>query len=98
MLRLIILSSLVSLLCLAAPTLRAEVVQMPAPAKEKPAFSMQLPGRGMSMKAVVARFGQPIRMIPAVGKPPITRWIYEHYIVYFESQYVIDTVITKPTP
>ncbi len=94
MLRSIFLSSLVSLLFIAAPALRAEVVQMPAPMEEKPAFSIKLPGRGMSMKAVEANFGKPEKIIPAVGQPPITRWVYADYIVYFESQYVIDAVIT----
>ena len=96
MLRTIILSSLVTLLFMAAPTLRAEVVQMPAPTEEKPAFSIKLPGRGMTMKAVEASFGKPVKIIPAVGQPPITRWVYDDYIVYFESQYVIDAVITTP--
>jgi len=97
MLRLPILSSLMALLLFAAaPVLRAEVVQMPAPTVEKHAFSISLPGRGMTMKAVEARFGKPLKIIGKVGKPPITRWVYNDYTVYFEYQYVIDAVLTNP--
>ena len=71
MLRLLILSSLMALLFAVAPVLRAEVVQMPSPTAEKPAFSISLPGRGMTMKAVEARFGKPLKVIGKVGKPPI---------------------------
>lgn len=57
----------------------------------KPAFPT--PTRGMTMAEVARRFGEPRKKLPAVGKPPITRWQYRGYTVYFEFQYVIDSVV-----
>ncbi len=56
-----------------------------------PAFAT--PTRGMTMHEVAQRFGEPTEKLPAVGKPPITRWKYPRYVVYFESKYVIDSVV-----
>jgi len=57
-----------------------------------------MPKRGLTMKAVRKRYGAPQRRIPPVGKPPITRWVYPGYIVYFEHQYVIHSVDTRDQP
>jgi len=51
------------------------------------------PDRGTSMTAVEARFGQPANRHSAVGQPPITRWDYPGFAVYFEHQYVIHAVV-----
>ncbi len=51
-----------------------------------------LPHRGMSMTQVEHSFGHPGQVIEAVGSPPITRWIYEGYTVYFDQAYVIHSV------
>jgi len=61
----------------------------PAPAK---GFRITLPGRGMTMEQVEAKFGPPRERLPSVGEPPITRWVYDDFTVYFEYQYVIDAV------
>lgn len=57
-----------------------------------------LPGQGQSMTQVEASFGTPIEKLPAVAgykpdHPPITRWRYRDYTVYFEHQRVISTVL-----
>ena len=57
---------------------------------------VQRPGRGMSMKAVEAKFGTPQERRAAVGKPPITRWDYPAFSVFFEYEHVIDAVV-NPT-
>lgn len=51
-----------------------------------------LPHKGMSMTQVEHSFGQPGTVLDAVGSPPITRWIYEGYTVYFDQAYVIHSV------
>jgi outer membrane protein assembly factor BamE (lipoprotein component of BamABCDE complex) len=51
------------------------------------------PTRGMTMNQVAARFGAPVTKIPAVGKPPISRWEYPSFIVYFEADHVIHSVV-----
>ena len=50
------------------------------------------PTRGMTMQEVEARFGQPAQRRAAVGSPPITRWEYADFIVYFEYRHVIHAV------
>jgi hypothetical protein len=60
-----------------------------------PSASQQanVPARGMSMEKVEAQFGSPSERLPAVGEPPITRWKYPGFEVYFEHHLVIHTVV-----
>ena len=51
------------------------------------------PSRGMTMRAVEERFGAPEARSPAVGQPPITRWDYPGYSVFFEHDRVLHTVV-----
>lgn len=53
------------------------------------------PGRGMSMDQVRARYGMPAREYPQVGEPPITRWDYDSYSVFFEYQHVLTSVVHR---
>lgn len=57
-----------------------------------------LPARGMSMRTVVERHGEPSRMEPAVGDPPITRWDYADFSVFFEHRHVIHSVVHPRSP
>ncbi|HEY5622599.1 MAG TPA: hypothetical protein VIV14_02485 [Gammaproteobacteria bacterium] len=52
------------------------------------------PARGTSMAAVEARFGSPAQQQAAIGDPPITRWEYPGFVVYFENDLVIHAVTT----
>lgn len=52
-----------------------------------------LPENGMTMSEVESRYGAPERRYSAVGQPPITRWSYPDYSVYFEHQLVIESVL-----
>ena len=47
----------------------------------QPTYAMEVPGKGMCMDQVEERF------------PPITRWIYDKYTVYFENRCVIHSVL-----
>ena len=58
------------------------------------------PARGMSMDAVLARYGEPEMRYPPVGgdkpqHPPITRWVYKPFSVYFEHDHVVDAVVNR---
>ena len=53
------------------------------------------PARGMRMDTVESRFGSPESRRPAVGDPPITRWIYPDFIVYFEHDRVIHAAARR---
>ncbi len=50
------------------------------------------PARGSSMAAVEAKFGAPQARHDAVGTPPISRWDYAGFSVFFEKDRVIDAV------
>jgi len=50
---------------------------------------------GMSMDDVRARFGDPSNKNAAVGDPPITRWDYDDWSVYYEYGLVLFTVLHK---
>jgi hypothetical protein len=57
------------------------------------------PKRGSTMSEVEKRFGAPVTRHPAVGggsphQPPITRWDYNGFSVFFERDRVVDTVVT----
>ena len=59
------------------------------------ANEMNLPVRGASMDSVLAQSGEPEKKLGVVGEPPITRWFYSGYTVYFEHQTVIHSVENK---
>jgi len=50
------------------------------------------PQRGLSTQQVEEQFGPPREKLAPVGDPPITRWSYDKFTVYFEHQYVIHSV------
>jgi hypothetical protein len=52
------------------------------------------PKRGVTMSQVEAKFGAPVTKHDAVGAPPITRWDYAGFSVFFERDRVIDAVAT----
>jgi hypothetical protein len=52
------------------------------------------PKRGVTMTQVEAKFGAPVTKHDAVGAPPITRWDYAGFSVFFERDRVIDAVAT----
>lgn len=76
----------------------ADTLSMPNAAQSTAvdgSFEMAMPARGMSMQRVEQRYGNPIRKIPPVGEPPIARWNYQDYTVYFEGRYVINSVLNS---
>ncbi|EKF75228.1 hypothetical protein A11A3_04590 [Alcanivorax hongdengensis A-11-3] len=55
-----------------------------------------VPQRGMTQSQVRAQFGAPEQTRPPVGNPPITRWRYDHFTVYFERNLTLYTVVDQP--
>jgi hypothetical protein len=53
------------------------------------------PSSGASMTNVKAKYGEPETVKGAVGEPPITRWVYPDYTVYFEHQNVVEVVVHR---
>jgi hypothetical protein len=56
--------------------------------------TVSVPHSGLTMEKVEAEFGTPSKRVPAVGEPPIARWEYPSFTVYFEHERVIHTVVT----
>ncbi len=55
-----------------------------------------MPARGSTMDQVKKAYGPPLQIIGPSGEvtkthPPITRWVYKDYIVYFENDRVIHS-------
>lgn len=92
-----------SVLCassLAAPSAQAEVLATGAKA---PRAAAGMPGRGLSMTQVERRYGAPLEKLPTAGgdaprHPPINRWRYQGYTVYFERSRVIHSVRDDAPP
>lgn len=55
--------------------------------------SVARPDRGMHMEQVEQKFGAPANRHAAVGEPPITRWDYPSFAVFFEHDIVIHSVV-----
>ncbi len=53
------------------------------------------PTRGMSQDSVQANFGSPQSITAAVGEPPISRWEYSGFVVFFEYDRVIHSVTKR---
>ncbi len=53
------------------------------------------PSRGMTQAGVESKYGQPKSVEAAVGEPPITRWEYADFVVFFEHDKVIHAVLKR---
>ncbi len=84
---------LVPALALSSALAGAQTLDVPAgDATARPAT----PARGSSMATVESRFGAPAARHSAVGQPPITRWDYPQFSVFFEHDKVIHAVLVRP--
>tara|TARA_R110000868_G_scaffold23912_1_gene95292 strand:+ start:9243 stop:9539 length:297 start_codon:yes stop_codon:yes gene_type:complete len=85
------MSRLYLLLALLMPcTVFAETLQIPV--GQQGSGNLLLPQLGESQRAVLQRFGLADEEHPSVGNPPITRWDYREFSVYFEHTQVINSV------
>ena len=83
-------------LCTWASASQADTLKMNSSVGAEPPNSAEgvlRPTRGMNMDQVLQKFGEPVQRLPAVGEPPITRWVYDKFTVYFEHQYVLHAVV-----
>jgi hypothetical protein len=53
------------------------------------------PRSGETMSRVEDRFGKPLAIRGPVGDPPITRWDYPNFSVFFEHDRVIHSVVKR---
>lgn len=57
--------------------------------------STSTPKTGMSQTSVRDTWGTPTEIRGPVGEPPISQWHYQDFIVYFENNRVLHSVL-KP--
>ena len=57
---------------------------------------IKTPRNGMTMEMVRRQFGNPISEGSSIGDPPITRWEYKGFSVYFEHNLVLHSVTNRP--
>jgi len=88
----LIKSALLFSLCCSSISLQADTISIINQA-ENSADGVLRPERGMKMEQVETNFGAPISINDPVGEPPITRWVYDKYTVYFEHEYVIHAAV-----
>jgi hypothetical protein len=73
----------------ATQTASSETLLIPVGQQQQ---GLSLPTTGMSEQQVIESFGKPQSIGAAVGEPPIVRWRYEGFTVYFETGHVIHSV------
>lgn len=87
-----IVRTLLLLSLLATGPAWAETLNMPT---GDPTAAAERPKRGSTMSAVQSRYGEPVNRHAAIGQPPITRWDYARFSVYFENDHVLHAVIVR---
>lgn len=73
----------------------AEDIKVPVGQQTPELEQIARPQLGASKASVKAKFGEPVKEKAAVGNPPISNWEYADFIVYFENDHVIHSVL-KP--
>lgn len=79
---------------------QAEVISIADPRYDVPntASGVVRPTQGMSMQRVERDYGTAQSKSAPVGDPPITRWVYEDFVVFFEHNLVIHSVVPREQP
>lgn len=76
---------------LAAASVQADTLTIPV-GQQAASQQVSLPQRGTSTSAVRQQHGEPVTRHGAVGEPPISRWDYAGFSVYFEYDKVVHSV------
>ncbi len=83
--------TLALLACGLAATANADTLKMEGMSSS----DVPRPTRGMTQASVESRFGAPSSRRAPVGDPPITRWEYPSFVVFFEYDKVIHAVVKR---
>ncbi len=70
-----------------------DIVRIPIGQQSEQLNQLARPQRGMKQQQVIDTFGPPLTQSVATGTPPISQWSYRDFTVYFESEYVIHSVL-----
>ena len=86
---------LASIITVATTSLCAETITVPISSQAQELQSIERPTRGASKQQVEQKFGKPLNLTDPVGEPPISRWEYENFNVFFEYEHVIHSVLKR---
>lgn len=89
---LVAVSSFLAVPCIAQQTEGSGGDTVAIPVGSQGPAGMELPSRGLTRESVEEQFGVPGEVFAAVGEPPISRWLYPDFTVYFEGNIVIHSV------
>ena len=81
--------------CAVTATAGAETIVVNGRLEVAPA-TVPHPHRSQTMRQVERHFGAPEKRYATVGRPPITRWDYPDFSVYFEFNRVVHAVVHAP--
>ncbi|WP_461516193.1 hypothetical protein [Porticoccus sp.] len=88
---------LLPLVALLSLPLAAEQVVIPVGQQAAEKQGIQRPTPGIHKDKVREQFGEPLSMHEAVGDPPISSWEYADFLVYFEHDLVLHSVLKRST-
>ncbi|MDY0250990.1 MAG: phosphodiesterase [Pseudomonas sp.] len=77
---------------LTSTCVQADVLRIPL--SQQGSASIKMPAHGDQQAQVVKQFGEPKVRHSSVGQPPISRWDYPGFSVYFEQNTVVNSVQT----
>jgi hypothetical protein len=81
-------------ICISFPLLQAHADILKYPDQDPEVVQLDnMPPRGMTKNQIRARYGEPLKQSPTVGRPPISSWDYADYTVYFEYDRVLHAVV-----
>ncbi|AVP98742.1 hypothetical protein C7S18_16785 [Ahniella affigens] len=63
--------------------------------RQERAQGVMHPAKGMLKSQVEQQYGAPVSKSDPVGQPPISKWDYGSFTVYFENDHVITSVLNK---
>lgn len=78
--------------CLALPAAADEVV-IPVGQQAADKSTIERPHNGKTKEQVREKYGDPMEWSDPVGEPPISSWEYQDFIVYFEHDQVLHSVL-----
>lgn len=80
-------------LSIVSASVNAEVLRIPLGQQAGAQQHIDRPTLGMSQASVLEQYGEPEQRYAPVGEPPISRWQYNEFTVYFESNIVMHSVV-----
>ena len=82
------------LCCLSLPVVAEEII-IPVGQQAVEKQSIERPKLGNTQDQVRERFGDPQDWTDTVGEPPISSWEYQDFVVYFEHNLVLHSVLKR---